>query len=263
MIASARSVARAGTLAALAQIALLTASGCGGGEPAPTAPTVLPVIDLERRDTPLALSPDRYLLQLQAGDLSDDPAAPPSDTLGLPRAGKTLTTWLWFATEGDELVGRSRPPYNSSLEMRLRRVGSSLLGVEVAGTLTGYARDEYDPLLGALDLTFNVEEPAAVEGLVSPAVGGGMIPPRVGGRVRGHFSFGDSRHDFSLCTTVWYYLEVRPPGGPGDDPGVPPIVQPLAPTTPRVGAAVRGVGGGAPTAALALRAQLHETPLFH
>lgn len=258
--AGARRVARAGTRAALAQIALLTASGCGGGEPAPTAPTVLPAIDLERRDTALALSPDRYLLQLQAGDLSDDPATPPCDTLGLPRAGKTLTTWLWFAPEGDEIVGRSRPPYNSSLEMRLRRVRSSLLGVEVAGTLTGHARDEYDPLLGALDLTFNVEEPAAVEGLVSPAVGGGAIPPRVGGRIRGHFSFGDSHHDFSLCTTVWYYLEVRPPGGPGDDPGVPPIVQRFAATAPAVGAVVRGVGGGVPTAAPAWRTRPDETP---
>lgn len=262
MIASrARRAVRAGTLAMLAQIALPAASGCGGGDPAPTAPTVLPVIDLERRDTPLALSTDRYLLQLQAGDLSDDPASPPCDTLGLPRAGKTLTTWLWFVPEGDELVGRARPPYNSSLEMRLRRVGSSLLGVEVAGTLAGYAVDEYDPLLGKLDLTFNVHEPAAVEGVVSPAAGGGAIPPRVGGRLRGHFSFDDSHHDYSLCTTVWYYLEVRRPGGPGDDPAVPPIVQPLggAPTLP-VGATVRGDGGGAPTDARPQRGLTPEMP---
>ena len=254
----ARSAATGRRLAGLALAALLAANGCGGGEPAPTAPTPPPVIDLERRDAPLALSADRYLLQLLAGDLSDDPAAPPCDTLGLPRAGKTLTTWLWFAWEGDELVGRSRPPYNSSLEMRLHRVGSSLLGVTVAGTLTGHARDEYDPLLGKLDLTFNVEEPAAVEGLVTPSTRSDTIPPRVGGRVRGHFSFGDSHHDFSLCTTVWYYLEVRPPGGPGDDPAVPPIVQPLGP--PPVGAAVRGNGGGAPTAPRARRGRPHEMP---
>jgi hypothetical protein len=255
----ARPAARAGTGLALA--GLLTAGGCGGGEPAPTAPTVPPAIDLERRDTPLALSADRHLLQLQAGDLSDDPAAPPCDTLGLPRAGKTLTTWLWFAPEGDELVGRPRPPYNSTLEMRLRRVGSSLLGVEVAGTLTGYARDEYDPLLGALDLTFNVDEPAAVvEGVVTPAMRGDVIPPRVGGRVRGHFSFGDSHHDFSLCTNAWFYLEVRPPGGPGDDPGVPPIVQRFAATAPPVGAAVHRDGGGAPTAAAARGRQSREKP---
>jgi hypothetical protein len=246
-------------LAVLVLTGLLAASGCGDGAPTPTAPTPLPAIDLERRDTPLTLSADRYLLQLQAGDLSDDPAAPPCDTLGLPRAGKTLTTWLWFTRDGDELVGRSRPPYNSSLEMRLRRVSSSLLGVAVAGTLTGYARDEYDPLLGALDLTFNVEEPAAVEGLVSPSVGGETIPPRVGGHVRGHFSFGDSHHDFSLCTTVWYYLEVRPPGGPGDDPRVPPIIEPLGALPRGVGAAVRGVGGGAPTAAASRRGHPAET----
>jgi hypothetical protein len=211
---------------ALGLAGALGAAGCGGSDPPPTAPTPLPSIDLERRDTPLALSPDRYLLQLQAGDLSDDPAAPPCDTLGLPRAGKTLTTWLWFAWEGDELVGRSRPPYNSTLEMRLRRVSSSLLGVAVAGTLTGHARDEYDPVLGALDLTFNVQEPAAVEGLVTPAIRGDVIAPRLGGRARGHFDFGDSHHDFSLCTTVWYYLEVHPPGVPGDDPDVPPIARP-------------------------------------
>jgi len=235
-------------LALLALAGSLAAVRCGAGEPPPVAPTPLPVIDLERRDTPLALSADRYLLQLQAGDLSDDPATPPCDTLGLPRAGKTLTTWLWFGWEGDELVGRSRPPYNSSLEMRLHRVSSSLLGVVVAGTLTGYARDEYDPLLGALDLTFNIYDPAAVEGIVTPPIPDERITPRVGGRMRGHFSFDDSHHDSSLCTTVWYYLEVHPPGGPGDDPSVPPIVQRLGDASGAHGAAARGDGGGAPTA---------------
>lgn len=255
----ARSAPPGRPVAVFALTALLAANGCGGGQPVPTAPTVLPTIDLDRRDAPLVLSSDRYLLQVLAGDLSDDPETPPCDTIGLPRAGKVLTTWLWFAWEGDELVGRSRPPYNSSLEMRLHRVGSSLLGVTVAGTLTGHARDEYDPLLGKLDLTFNVEEPAAVEGVVTPSSRSDPIPPRVGGRVRGHFSFGDSHHDFSLCTTVWYYLEVRPPGGPGDDPRVPPIIEPLGALPRGVGAAVRGVGGGAPTAAASRRGHPAKT----
>ncbi|MFI5076934.1 MAG: hypothetical protein ACHQRO_06305, partial [Vicinamibacteria bacterium] len=114
--------------------------GCDGGASRPTAPTP-PAIDLSRTDTPLELSAERYLLQLIGNDLSDDPALPPCSPILVPRGGKFVTTFLWFRWEGDELVGRSRPPYAASLEIRLRRVSSSILGVVVNGTVTGAAPD--------------------------------------------------------------------------------------------------------------------------
>ena len=46
--------------------------------------------------------------------------------------------------QGDELVGRSRPPYAATVELRIRRVGSSVLGVDVTGTVTGAVPDQYD-----------------------------------------------------------------------------------------------------------------------
>ena len=112
--------------------------GCGGGASPPTAPTP-PALDLSRTDTPLALSAERYLLQLIGNDLSDDPALPACSPIVVPRGGKFVTTFLWFQWEGDELVGRSRPPYAATLEIRLRRVSSSILGVVVDGTVTGAA----------------------------------------------------------------------------------------------------------------------------
>ena len=129
--------------------------GCGGPAERPTAPT--PVIDLSRADTPLVLSEERYLLQLIGNDLSDDPALPACSPILVPRGGKFVTTFLWFRWQGDELVGRSRPPYAASLEIRLRRVSSSILGVVVAGTVTGAAPDEYDRIMGQRDTTFSAE----------------------------------------------------------------------------------------------------------
>jgi hypothetical protein len=205
---------------------LVAASACDGNRRAPTAPTVaLPTIDLSRTDTPLALSSERYLLQLIGNDLSDDPALPPCSPILVPRGGKMVTTFLWFAWEGDELVGRSRPPYAASLEIRLRRVSSSILGVVVAGTVTGAAPDEYDRVLGQRDTTFMAEAgPLTLSGLVAPRFRDDAPGPFLSGWMRGPIAFTDSLGWVSHCTNAQYYLEPSRPGGPHDDPTVPPYV---------------------------------------
>jgi hypothetical protein len=203
---------------------LASAAGCGGGGSSPpTAPTP-PAIDLSRTDTPLELSRERYLLQLIGNDLSDDPALPACSPIAVPRGGKFVTTFLWFEPEGDELVGRSRPPYAASLEVRLRRVSSSIVGVVVAGTVTGAAPDEYDRILGQRDTTFSAESGVAISGLVSPRIRDDALGPTVSGWMRGPIAFRDALGAVSQCTNAQYYLEPARPGGPHDDPTVPPFV---------------------------------------
>ena len=136
-----------------------------------------------------------------------------------------MTTFLWFRWEGDELVGRSRPPYAATLEIRLRRVSSSILGVVVGGTVTGAAPDEYDRIMGQRDTTFSAEGGAvALSGLVSPRIRDDALGPTLSGWMRGPIAFRDAAGAVSLCTNAQYYLEPARPGGPHDDPTVPPFV---------------------------------------
>lgn len=191
-------------------------AACSSEEPPPTSPSPPPAVDLDYTRTPLALTSERHLLQLNGPDLSPDLARQECTPLGLPSVGKWLTTFLWFEREGDEWVGRSRPPYVSTLTMRLRRVSSSILGVAVEGNIEGSASDEFDPVMGKLDLVFDVEQDGRLEGTLSPAAAGGAVPSRLGGWLRGHFSFAGSAREVATCTSVQFYLEPRPPGPPFD-----------------------------------------------
>jgi len=201
--------------------------GCDGHAAPPTAPSP-PAVDLSRTDTPLALSSERYLLQLIGNDLSDDPTLPPCSPILIPRGGKFVTTFLWFEWQGDELVGRSRPPYAATLEMRLRRVSSSILGVVVTGTVTGAVPDEYDRLMGQRDTTFYAEgDSVGLSGLVSPRIRDDALGPTLSGWMRGPIAFRDAWGSVSFCSNAQYYLEPARPGGPHDDPTVPPYVPAL------------------------------------
>jgi hypothetical protein len=199
--------------------------GCDGGANQPTAPSSLPVIDLSRTDTPLELSTERYLLQLIGNDLSDDPSLPPCSPMFVPRAGKFVTTFVWFRWEGNELVGRSQPPYAATLEIRLRRVSSSIVGVVVEGTVTGAVPDEYDRIMGQRDTIFSAEgNGVTLSGLVTPRIRDDALGPALSGWMRGPIAFRDNAGAVSLCTNAQYYLEPARPGGPHDDPTVPPYV---------------------------------------
>jgi hypothetical protein len=191
---------------------------------APTAPSPLPVVEPDRTNTPLEWSAERYYLEIMGGDLSGDPLLPPCSPFLLPAGGKSVNTFLWFEWEGDELVGRSRPPYRATIEMRLRRVSSSLLGIAITGTVTGSVPDEYDRVLGRRDAVFNVDGPVTMEGTVPPRAALDRRGPVLGGLLRGPSSFNDSRGLPAFCTNVRYFLEPAPPGGVHDDPSVPPLV---------------------------------------
>jgi hypothetical protein len=184
------------------------------------------------------------MLQVSGGDLTGDPAYPPCSPVNTPRAGKWVTTFLWFAWEGDELVGRPRPPYRSTLEMRLRRVSGTVLGVLITGIVRGSAHDEYDYIQGERDSSFNVDGDVVVSGTVAPHAAGFIDGASLGGRVQGPTSFTDSGGAISRCTNVQYYLEVRRPGGLDDDPTVPPLFPGFGPAP--VGAPAPGDGAGAP-----------------
>ncbi len=215
---------RARTLArALTGVVALALAGCGSGQ-APTAPSPPPVIDLDRTNTPLEWSAERYYLEIIGGDLSDDPSLPPCDPILVPRGGKIVNTFMWFAWEGEELVGRSRPPYRATVEMRLRRVSSSTLGVAITGTVTGTVPDEYDRAWGQRDSIFNVDGPMTMHGVVPPRAALDQRGPVLGGLLRGSSSFIDSRGAISFCTNVRYFLQPAPPGSVHDDPTVPPLV---------------------------------------
>jgi hypothetical protein len=216
------------SLAGIGLVCCLAAAwGCHDQAGPPTAPSP-PAIDLTRADTPLVLSKERYLLQLIGNDLSDDPALPACSPILVPRGGKFITTFLWFEQQGDEWVGRSRHPYAATLQLRVRRVSSSILGVVVSGTVTGTAPDEYDLLMGQRDTTFSAEDTAVtLTGLVSPRIRDDALGPTLSGWMRGSIAFRDSWGEVSLCSNAQYYLEPARPGGPHDDPTVPPYVPAL------------------------------------
>jgi hypothetical protein len=211
---------------AMALLAVLVA--CGGDSaptapstppPPPTPPSILP----DPTTTPLQWSDERYFLQIIGGDMTDIPSQPPCSPPSVPAGGKTINTFVWFTWEGDELVGRSRPPYGATIEIRMRRLSSSILGVAITGTLTGGTPDEYDYILGRRDSVFNTYEPLKMEGVVPPRSAIDPRGPVLGGLLTGHSAFNDRQGTTSFCTNVRYYLEPSAPGGVHDDPSVPPI----------------------------------------
>ena len=196
------------------------------GQPAPTAPSPLPEFDPSTVEAPLRLSPERHLLQVSAIDLTEafEPWCQP---IAVPRAGKFLTTFLWFERRGEEYVGRSRPPYRSTLELRLYRTGWSRGVATLRGTVTGRAQDEYDSMLGQRDLVFEVTpgQAATFSGVATHQGSTPSLPiPEVSGTLEGSVTFGDSTGALSRCPTASFYLQVVPPGSPHDDPTVPPLV---------------------------------------
>lgn len=236
----AKSIRRRVSIAAWLAYCAAATAGCDRGVRQPTAPSSPPVIDLSRTDTPLELSTERYLLQLIGNDLSDDPSLPPCNPIVVPRGGKFVTTFVWFRWEGDELVGRSQPPYAATLEIRLRRLSSSIVGVVVGGTVTGTVPDEYDRIMGKRDTTFSAEgRGLTLSGLVSPRIRDDALGPTLSGWMRGPIAFRDTAGAVSLCTNAQYYLEPARPGGPHDDPTMPPYI----PGTPLTGPLELGPAG--------------------
>jgi hypothetical protein len=223
---------------------LLVTMACHNEAP-PTAPSPPVLVQPDPSTMPLELSDQRYLLQISGGDLTGDPTYAPCSPILVPRAGKWVTTFLWFAWEDDELVGRSRAPYRSTLILRLRRISSSVLGVAVTGRVTGSAEDEYDYIQGKRDTTFTADADVMLNGTVAPHATGFLDGARLGGQFSGATSFSDSTGAVSRCTNVQYYMEVRRPGGPDDDPTTPPISPGLGARA--VGASARPDGAGAPT----------------
>jgi hypothetical protein len=202
--------------------ACLALAACGSSE-GPTRPSV-PVIDLEQRSVPLSISAERYLLEIQGFDGSDSPTLPSCSPILVPAGGKNVTTFVWFEEVGAEWVGRSRPPYAAVIEIRLRRTGSEPGSVFVEGTLQGTVPDEYDRVWGQRDSVFRTYGSATLEGRVTPGVAGTWLGHQVSGVVRGDILFTDRRGFASACGFVRYGLQVRPPGGPDDDPTVAPFV---------------------------------------
>jgi hypothetical protein len=186
---------------------LLTLSGCGSATPPPTAPSSPPAADIDYTRTPLELASGPYRLQVNGFDVTYDGTSRPCTPLGIPSTGKALTTALWFTRESDDWVGRPRPPVASTLTMRLRRVGSSIMGVTFEGTIEGSAADEHDPAMGKLDLVFNVEQDGRLQGTATPTAANSIVPARLAGTLRGHFSFANSAHEVATCTSAQFYLE--------------------------------------------------------
>jgi hypothetical protein len=188
----------------------LTLAGCGSDTPPPTAPSSPPAADIDYTRTPLELTSGRYRLQVNGFDSTYDGTSRPCTPLGVPSTGKALTTALWFTRDGDEWVGRPRSPPASTLTMRLRRVGSSIMGVAFEGTIEGSAADEIDPVMGKLDLVFNVEQDGRLDGMATPTALDSVVPARLAGTLHGHFSFANSAREVATCTSAQFYLE------PGD-----------------------------------------------
>jgi hypothetical protein len=196
---------------------------CDDGRP-PTAPSPPPSLQPDWANLPLAISDERYSLEITGADAVGDPSLPPCSPPNTPPGGKSVNTFVWFARDGDEFVGRSRPPYGATIEMRLRRVGSSILGVAIAGTVTGSVVDEYDRFLGKRNAVFNAYSPVSLEGTTAPRAATDRRGSALGGLLRGQIGFNDSAGWASFCTSVRFHLEPAPPGGPHDDTSVPPLV---------------------------------------
>jgi hypothetical protein len=190
----------------------------------PTAPSSPPAIEPDRTTTPLEWSTERYYLEITGGDMTGDPTLPPCSPPSVPAGGKSVNSFVWFVWEGDELVGRSRAPYAATVELRMRRTGASVLGVTIAGTVTGGVPDEYDRILGKRNAVFNAYAPLTMEGTVPPRAARDTRGPVLGGLLRGQSAFNDTEGRSSFCTNVRYYLEPAPPGGVHDDPSVPPWI---------------------------------------
>jgi hypothetical protein len=205
-------------------VALLVLVACDRRD-VPTAPSPpAPMTEPDRTNTPLEWSGERYYLEISGGDMTGDPTLPPCSPPSVPPGGKSVNTFVWFIWDANELVGRSRPPHAATIEIRMRRVSSSPLGVVIAGTVTGSVVDEYDRVLGKRNSVFNAYAPLAMEGTVPPRATTDTRGPVLGGLLRGQSAFNDNHGWASFCSNVRYYLEPAPPGGVHDDPSIPPLV---------------------------------------
>jgi hypothetical protein len=227
------------SVGAVLALSILGALGCGGSD-GPSAPTG-PTVDARQRDVPLTLSTERYILEFQGFDGPQSPSLPACSPILVPAGGKHVTTFVWFEPAGAEWVGRSRAPYAATIEMRLRGVASAPGTVFVEGSVRGTVPDEYDRVWGLRDSVFLTYDSATLDGVVTPGVGSTWLGHQVSGVIRGDLLFHDRRGFASACTNVRYSLQVRRPGGPDDDPTVPPYVDGGLELQPvRVGAGAPG-----------------------
>jgi hypothetical protein len=200
-------------------------AACSGTPPTrPSAPAA-PNVDTSDSNRPLRLSTERFQVHITAIDGEFRPSFFAfCEPLQLPPAGKLVTSYVWFEQDGEGFIGRTRPPYRSTLEIRLRRTSSSPAGVLVDGTIAGFAEDEYDRFLGKRDTAVRTDPgpPVPVTGRVPP-FNSNAVGEALSGRILGPVTFYDSRGDSSRCTEVSFFMQVLPFGGPDDDPTQPPI----------------------------------------
>jgi hypothetical protein len=168
----------------------------------------------------------RYQLLITGSDSTFTPGvgSKPCEPALIPRGGKSISTFLWFTAEGDGVVGRSRPPYAATVELRIQPAAVTPLGTTVRGSVVGSVPDEYDRIYGRRDSTLVVAAPVDVTGIVPPRAAGDTRGAQLSGEWRGEMRFVDSGGATSVCTFVQYYVQPAPPGGADDDPSVPPIV---------------------------------------
>jgi hypothetical protein len=212
-------IVRRGVLAGMLCLSWASCRHDGPTEPSP--PDVDPPMA-----APLRISAERYFLQVSASDLTSN-NTPWCQPIAVPSAGKFLSTFIWFERHGEEYIGRSRVPYRSTLEVRIRRIDAANGVATVRGTVTGAAHDEYDRLLGRRDLLITIAsgESATFTGVATQQRESPIVPPpEISGTIEGSITFSDSTGAVSRCPTAAFYFQVAPPGGAHDDPTVPPLV---------------------------------------
>jgi hypothetical protein len=176
----------------------LALAGCSGSSS--TAPTLGPL----ERVTP-QFSIGRYMLQMTAPDFSSDPLIPAcAGSIGVPRAGKSVTVELTVIKDGVEWVGRAAGA-QADIELRFRDAGELPFGRRaLVGTIRGQATDMgipglFDPRDVSVAVAGNVQNGAA---LLDGQTAFLYSVSTLVGRAAGDFRFRDSAGNVGACPAV-------------------------------------------------------------
>jgi hypothetical protein len=170
--------------------ALLAA--CTGGSQSPASPSAAPAAGLQ---------PGVYAMSFTGVDLSDTPSIQPCTPLGVPRAGKLVSTAVRLERASSGWRVRGENPADGTFELRLEVNDGVASSRSATGSLQGTLTDAGSPVSPPNGVQVRFGEGSRLEGQLRPDFSNG--------RVTGSIVFADETGNANCSSVTWTLQPAR------------------------------------------------------